>query len=62
MQNMKSREFERVLRENGFHRVRQEGSHVIFERKQTISVPLTKDEVSGPMAKRLLGEIGVKLR
>ncbi len=60
MQNMKSRDFRRLLIENGFHEVRQNGSHVVFERTQSISAPLTSNEISGPMATRLLKEVGIR--
>lgn len=62
MQNMKSRDFRKILIEYGFHEVRRKGSHVIFERTQSISAPLTSNEISGPMAARLLKEVGIVLK
>lgn len=62
MQNMKSRDFRKLLRDNGFREVRQNGSHIIYERTQSISAPSTDTEISGPMATRLLKEVGIKIK
>lgn len=56
MQNEKCIDFERDARKVGFRKVRQEGSHVTFERVQSFTVPMTKTEISGPMAKRFRKE------
>lgn len=62
MQNMKTREFKKLLKENGFREVRQNGSHIIYERTQSISAPSADTEISGPMAQRLLKEVGIKIK
>lgn len=52
MQNEKTIDFLRDAKKAGFREVRQNGSHIILERVQTFSVPATKTEINGCMAKR----------
>lgn len=56
MQNEKTRDFIRDAKDNGFREVRQNGSHRIFERVQSFSIPVADTELNGCMAKRLRKE------
>lgn len=58
MQNEKTRDFIKDAKAKGFREVRQNGSHVIFERVQTFSIPAVNNELNGCMAKRLRKEFG----
>lgn len=50
------KEFQRVLKQNGFCIVRSKGSHIIWknENNKTISIPATK--VNAMLARRLIKE------
>ena len=67
MQNMKLRDFQDILSEYGYVRVRANGgSHTVYERsvtiggvvlKDVVSIPTNSKMLSGPMAKRLVKQI-----
>ena len=50
------REFEAKLKENGFHKDRNNGGHTVWERTQSISIPIHDKEINGGMARRLTKE------
>lgn len=50
------REFETKLKENGFHKDRNNGGHTVWERTQSISIPIHDKEINGGMARRLTKE------
>ena len=62
MQNMSLRDFQNLLKEFGYKKVRQNGSsHVVYERevtvKDSISIPENNKTVNGPMASRLVKQM-----
>lgn len=62
MQNMDTRDFQKLLKEYGYKQVRHNGgSHVVYEReetvKDTISIPQNSKTVNGPMASRLVKQM-----
>ena len=62
MQNMDLRNFQSMLKEYGYKKVRQNGSsHSVYERevtvKDTISVPENGKTINGPMANRLVRQM-----
>lgn len=57
MQNEKTKIFIKDAKRVGFEPIRQKGSHLIFVRgMESFSIPATKTEVNGCMAKRLRKE------
>lgn len=59
MQNEKTKSFIRDAKRGGFRPVRQKGSHIIFVRgTDTFSIPATKTELCGPMARQLRNTYG----
>lgn len=57
MQNEKTRDFVRDAKRVGFTQTRSNGSHMVFERGvQSFSIPTSKTELNGCMAKRLRKE------
>ena len=58
--NLKFNKIERILKDNGFIRVRTKGDHVIYKREEyeTISIPCPK--VNGIMLQRLFREFNIK--
>ena len=62
MQNMDLRNFQNLLKEFGYKKVRQNGSsHSVYERevtvKDVISVPENGKTINGPMANRLVRQM-----
>jgi len=62
MTNIKTNDFVKMLKKNGYYSVRMNGSHEIFENKEgdSLCVPTGKREMCGPMAKRLIKEHNLK--
>lgn len=57
MQNMKTRDFVKILNKNGYKPDRQRGSHMIFiNGEKSISIPVGSTEINGCMTKRLIKE------
>jgi predicted RNA binding protein YcfA (HicA-like mRNA interferase family) len=61
MQNIKTKDFQKKLSDNGYEPVRQKGSHTVYEAKRTItdslSVPTNDKTINGCLAKRLEKQI-----
>ena len=62
MQNMNIRDFQNMLKNYGYKKVRQNGSsHSVYERevimKDSIAVPENGKTINGPMASRLVKQM-----
>ncbi len=58
-----NREFEKILKENGYEEKRIKGSHVTFSKpgeKEIITIPRKKNDLSPPLICRLLKIISKK--
>ena len=53
-------EFRRVLKRNGFRKDRSNTGHEIWERTQSVSIPIHDKEICGGIAKRLTKEYNLK--
>jgi predicted RNA binding protein YcfA (HicA-like mRNA interferase family) len=60
MQNVKTKDLQRKLSDNGYQVIRKCGSHTIYEKvvKDTVSVPTSQSEVNGALAKKIEKQIG----
>lgn len=58
--NLKFNKIDKILRDNGFIRVRTKGDHIIYKRNddETISLPCPK--VNGLILQRLFREFDIK--
>ena len=54
------REFQRTLKENGFQKDRCNDGHEIWERKQSVSIPVHSKEINGGIARRLSKQYHLK--
>ena len=62
MQNIETRQFQKLLSEYGYKKVRSSGSsHTVYERevtvKNVISIPTNNKMLNGPMGQRLIKQI-----
>lgn len=59
---MKSSELHRLIQKNGWRKLRQAGSHIIYEKDdKTVSVPFHGSKEMGTgIAKRFIREMGLK--
>lgn len=53
-------DFRKKLKKNGFQFSRSNTGHEIWERKQSLSIPVHDKEICGGIAKRLTKEYGLK--
>lgn len=59
---MKSDEFHRFVRENGWQKLRQEGSHIIYQKgSRTYPVPYHRGkEIGTGLVRKIIREMGLK--
>ena len=54
------KDFQRKLKSNGFQKDRCNDGHEIWERKQSLSIPIHDKEINGGIARRLSKEYNLK--
>lgn len=54
------REFRKTLEDNGFKYDRSNSGHEIWERKQSVSIPIHSKEINGGIARRLSKQYHLK--
>lgn len=54
------REFQKTLKDNGFKYDRSSSGHEIWERKQSVSIPVHSKEINGGIARRLSKQFNLK--
>lgn len=54
------REFQKTLKKNGFQFDRSNDGHEIWERKQSVSIPVHDKEINGGICRRLTKEYHLK--
>ena len=60
LQPVSTNDFRKKLKKNGFQFSRSNTGHEIWERKQSLSIPVHNKEICGGIAKRLSREYNLK--